>query len=56
MWGVTKLDRDKTSFWDTKYKGDLIFDENFSANFHLPLNQQFHLHTCDDIVQVDGVM
>ena len=56
MWGAKELDRTETNFWDTKFKGDIIFDEKFSENFHLPINQQFHIDTCTDLVNVDGVM
>jgi len=56
MWGAKELDRTETNFWDTTFKGDIIFDEKFSENFHLPINQQFHLDTCTDLVEVDGVM
>lgn len=30
MWGTATLDRTNTSFWNTTYKGEVVFDVEFA--------------------------
>ena len=55
MWGSESLDRTNVSFWNTTYKGEIIFDSQFTELFHLPANQQFAYDTCTAIKEVDHV-
>lgn len=34
MWGGNELDRSNTNFWNATFKGDIVYDPNFSLNFH----------------------
>jgi len=38
LWGGTDLDKTNVPAWNTTYKGDVVFDEKFAQNFHLPEN------------------
>ena len=46
IWGASELDRTETNFFNTTFKGDIVWDEDFSKNFHKTENQAFALATC----------
>jgi hypothetical protein len=41
MWGSNYLDRNDTSFWNATYKGEVVYDQEFTLNFHKSENQLF---------------
>jgi len=49
MWGAKELDRTNTNFFNTTFKGDIVWDEDFTKNFHKPENQAFALKTCQTL-------
>lgn len=46
MWGAKELDREETNFFNTTFKGDIVWDGDFTKKFHEVDNQNFALETC----------
>jgi hypothetical protein len=46
MWGAKELDRTNTNFFNTTFKGDVVWDKEFTENFHKTENQAYALKTC----------
>lgn len=55
MWGAKELDRAETSFFNTTFKGDVVWDAEFTKNFHEVENQAFALSTCLKIKETKEV-
>jgi hypothetical protein len=56
LWGGKGLDKSKVPAWNTTYKGDVIFDQDFPDKFHLPENQIFQKETCEKLKGVQGII
>jgi hypothetical protein len=55
LWGGSDLDTTNVPAWNTTYKGDVVFDEKFAQNFHLPENQVYMRDTCNTLKGVKGI-
>ena len=49
MWGAKELDRSETNFFNVTFKGQIVWDKDFSTNFHEVKSQQLILDVCNEL-------